>query len=81
MRLLCDSNFGERDISFSPTRFYRLQGGGFALVRSSDRQGFENDAAAIAAGSYTPYETIADAADERDFVRRWTVECGLGWPH
>jgi len=62
-RTLCDSNYGERDISFAPLVAIGHADGHVTVINTAQPRGRGYD--------HESYPSIEDAAQQRDFIRRW----------
>ena len=67
-RTLCDSNYGERDLSFAPLVAIGHSDGSVTVINTAAPRGrgYVHDT----------YPSIEAAAKERSFVRRWVRDGG-----
>lgn len=65
MKFLCDSNYGERDVSFAPLRAYETDDGRIVVVNTATKCPPEH------------YPSIEAAAENRGFIRRWLASQSL----
>lgn len=66
MKFICDSNYGERDISFAPLRAYEHDGMISVVNPCSGERGPED--------STETYISIEFAAKNRGFIRRFLAD-------
>ena len=62
-RTLCDSNYGQRDISFAPLIAIGHADGHVTVINTAQPRGRGYD--------HESYTSIEDAAEHRGFIRRW----------
>jgi hypothetical protein len=75
MKFLCDSNYKQSTVSYSPTTAYRLDSREVVLVSSTDREQGE-DEYCVREGFCTRYRNLYKAVEESDFLRQFVADHG-----
>lgn len=66
MIYLCDSNYGERDVSFAPLRAFVREDGAVVVFNPCCDDSPET--------ASEVYASLEEAAESRDFIRRFAAE-------
>jgi hypothetical protein len=76
MKFLCDSNYKQGTVSFSPTRAYRLDSCEVVLVNSTDREQGQ-DEYCVREGFCTRYRNLYAAVEASDFLQQFVADNGF----